>query len=289
MDAFPAFIPLSGRRVVVIGDGEAADAKARLFAGSPAVLVRAPKATPDEMEGAALVFIALAEGPDLAAAVAAARAAGALINVVDRPDLSDFTTPSIVDRGPVVGAIGTDGAAPVLATRLRQQLEAAWPERLGDLARLLKTRQAAIRERFPDLTDRRRFLRRLLDSDVAGRALSGDVDGAQALLTQAIAEAGVRSPGRIWRLAVGETPDDLTLADLRQLGAADRIVVSDGVPAAVLAFARRDAPRVASASPTELSAWVAAGEVICQLFRRDGSLKAPPIPPGRRSGRFRGR
>src|SRR4051812_5848481 len=142
MDSFPAFFPLAGKRIVIVGEGEAADAKARLFDGSPAELVRHPGG-PMALEaetywGALIVFIA---GDDLEfarAAAGAARSAGALVNVIDTPALSDFATPAIVDRGLALAAIGTGGAAPVLATRLREDLEARWPERLGDLAELLR-------------------------------------------------------------------------------------------------------------------------------------------------------
>ena len=97
MEAVPAFIPLSGRKVVVIGEGEAADAKARLFDASPARVVRAASASAEVLDQAVLVFIALGDGPELEQAMDLARAAGALVNVVDRPELSDFTTPSIID------------------------------------------------------------------------------------------------------------------------------------------------------------------------------------------------
>ena len=266
MDAFPAFIPLSGRKVVVIGEGEAADAKARLFDASPARLARGPDATADLLDAAALVFIALPEGPGLEAAIALARKVGALVNVVDRPERSDFTTPSIIDRGQVVGAIGTDGAAPVLATRLRQQIEALWPQRLGDVARLLKARQKDIRARFPDLTARRRFLRNLLDGDVAARLLEGETTAAEAAFEQAL-NGQDKPAGEVWRLEVADTPDNLTLAQLRKLGAADRVLIAGKISPALLAFARRDAPRETQASPEQLAQWVEAGEVVCVLVR----------------------
>ena len=266
MDTFPAFIPLTGRKVVVIGEGEAADAKARLFDGSPARIKRMAQITAEGLADAALIFIALPDGPALQDALALARQTRALVNVVDRPELSDFTTPSIIDRGQVVGAIGTDGAAPVLATRLRQQIEALWPGRLGAVARLLKARQTQIRTRFPDLTARRRFLRAVLDGPVAARVLAGDDPGADAAFDQAVA-VDTAPMGEVWGLVVGDTPDTLTLGQLRRLGTADRVVLEGEISPAVLAFARRDAPRETQSTPAQRDAWVAAGEVVCVLQR----------------------
>eukprot|EP01030_Chromulinospumella_sphaerica_P015584 gene15584-15395_t len=100
MDAFPAFFPLEGRRIVIAGTGEAAEAKARLFEGSPAQIVRLEGSQAflvGAYGGALLAFIA---GDDLfiQAAAGAARAAGCLVNVVDRPELCDFNTPAVIDR-----------------------------------------------------------------------------------------------------------------------------------------------------------------------------------------------
>jgi len=269
MDAFPAFLPLTGRTVMIVGAGEAADAKARLFAGSPADVIRHLNPETADYTGAALVFIALPDGTALNRALLAARRAGALVNVVDHPDLSDFTTPSIVDRGTVVGAIGTGGASPVLATRLRQQLEALWPPGLGDLATLLRARQAKIRERWPGLAERRAFLRRALDGEIAKLTLSGDLDRAAARLDAALSdEAEASAAGGVFRLMVGGGADDLTLAALRRIGSADRIAIEGDVPDEILAFARRDAPRHLSPSQDALNRWAEAGEAVCVLVRR---------------------
>ncbi len=270
MDAFPAFIPLHGRKVVIIGLGEAADAKARLFDGAPCDLIRLATTGPEgeRLSGAALVFIALPAGEELDIAIAAARRSGALVNVVDRPELCDFVTPAIVDRGSVVGAIGTGGAAPVLATRLRQQLESLWPPGLGDLATLLRQAQGRIRACFPDLTARRTFLRHVLDGDTARLTLGGDaVAGAQAL-EAALADGGVARGGDAWLLTVGDSPDDIPLGDLRRLGTADRLVIQGEINASVMAFARRDAIRQTGASDDDIASWVAAGEDVAILVVR---------------------
>lgn len=129
MQSFPAFVPLDGRRVVVIGEGPAADAKARLFEGSPAELSRAPDAASADLTGAALVFVALEDADARIAARDAARAAGALVNVVDQPALSDFYTPAIVDRGALVIGVSSSGAAPTLARDIRAKIEGVVPDR----------------------------------------------------------------------------------------------------------------------------------------------------------------
>ncbi len=244
MDAFPAFVPLAGARVVVAGTGPAADAKARLFDGSPAKLVRladAEAVTPEACAGARLVFVAGEDEAALAAAAACARAAGALVNVVDRPAMCDFNTPSIVDRGAVVGAIGTAGAAPVLAVRLRQELEARWPERLGAVARLLQ-RLRAPAARLGGMDARRRFFGRVLDGPAAALALAGDDEGAFAAALALMDVEGPRAPP-VALIAPPTAPDLLTLRAARRLGAAERVFAETGADSAILAFARRDAPR----------------------------------------------
>src|SRR3954451_16607530 len=105
MDAFPAFYPLTGAVVAIAGSGEAAEAKARLFAGSPATLRRLEgdaALNPAAYAGALLAFVASADAAFAEAAAAAARAAHVPVNVTDRPKLCDFTTPAVIDRGEVV-------------------------------------------------------------------------------------------------------------------------------------------------------------------------------------------
>ena len=109
MESFPAYFPLAGRRVVIVGSGEMADGKARLFEGSPAEVVRLDDGRafdPETYRGAVLAFIAGENEAFDAAAAAAAREAGVPVNVVDRPALCDFFTPALVDRGEVVVANG---------------------------------------------------------------------------------------------------------------------------------------------------------------------------------------
>jgi precorrin-2 dehydrogenase/sirohydrochlorin ferrochelatase len=141
METFPAFFPLKGRRVVIAGDGEGAEAKARLFGGSPAEVIRIAgdaALDPDAYAGAGLIFIASYDETFALAAAAAARTSGAPMNVVDRPAHSDFHTPAIIDRGQVVAAIGTAGAAPLMASLLRAEIEARIPQGAKPCATLFR-------------------------------------------------------------------------------------------------------------------------------------------------------
>jgi precorrin-2 dehydrogenase/sirohydrochlorin ferrochelatase len=269
MDVFPAFIPLAERRVVIVGEGEQADAKARLFDGSPAELVRISAEdaafNPETYVGAALAFIA-GEEAFCRPAAAAARAAAVPVNVVDRPALSDFQTPSIVDRGAVVGAIGTGGSAPLLGSRLRTALEVQWPQGLGRVAALFRTLQPEIRARLPDLDARRTVLRAILDGPAAAAAQDGDMETALSAARAALAGPVVWQGG-LWRL---DAPDDLellTLKAVRVLGRADRIVASAAAPAELIALARRDALRHTpdQVSGEMLKTWVEAGQAVVRL------------------------
>ena len=247
MDAFPAFFPLSGRKVVVAGEGEAAQAKLRLLEGSPARVVRltGPAAgDPAAYAGAALAFVASPDEAFATAAAAAARAAHVPVNVVDRPQLCDFTTPAVIDRGEVVAAIGTGGASPMLAALLRHDIEQRVPEGAGRVAALLRRTQDEVRAALPDLPRRRAFLRRALNGPAAAAAQAGEMEAAVALLRAALAD-GVAAAGRVAFLPAGGPVDLLSLRAVRALAAADALAPDPGVPADLLDLARRDAERIA--------------------------------------------
>jgi precorrin-2 dehydrogenase/sirohydrochlorin ferrochelatase len=248
MNSFPAYFPLSGKRVVIVGEGEGAEAKARLFAGSPAVVERLSSAAGADARayaGAALAFVATPDDRAAEAAARAARAAGVPVNVVDRPQLCDFVTPAVIDRGEVVAAVGTGGAAPILASLLRGDIEARLPEGAGRVAALLGRMQAEVRAAFPDLARRRAFLRSVLDGPAAAAALAGDSARAEALLREAIA-AGLAGAGSV-RLIDGAGPADLlTLRAARALAEADVLVIDPDADPGIVTLARRDARRVAA-------------------------------------------
>jgi precorrin-2 dehydrogenase/sirohydrochlorin ferrochelatase len=205
LDSFPAYFPLAGRKVVIAGSGEAADNKARLFDGSPATLVRVDGHAaflPGTYAGAVLAFVAGDDEVFLQSAASAARAARVLVNVVDKPAMSDFNTPAVIDRGEVVAAVGTGGASPTLATKLRNDIEAQVPEGSGRVAALLRKFQDEVRGALPAMHERRAFLRDAVAGEAAQAAMAGDMDKAGQLFRQALAK-GVGREGKVRFIAGG--------------------------------------------------------------------------------------
>jgi uroporphyrin-III C-methyltransferase / precorrin-2 dehydrogenase / sirohydrochlorin ferrochelatase len=237
LNALPIFVKLAGRPVMLIGEGEAAEAKRRLLERAGARIV-------GEGEAASLAIVAL---DDPHPAVARLRARGVLVNAVDRPDLCDFTLPAIVDRDPVLVAVGTGGVSAGLAAALRQRLEALLPAGLGALARALEAAKPRIRSRWPDTTARRRAM---------SEALAGPLDPLAAPPPEAIEQwldAPQGAAPALASFALGSAdPDDLTLRQARALALCDRLYHRPEVPGAILDRARADAVRIAcDAAPAD--------------------------------------
>lgn len=233
LHSLPIFVRLAGRPVALIGSGPAADAKRRLLERAGALIV-------DEEEAVALAIIA--DGDEVAAARLKAR--GVLVNVVDRSDLCDFTLPAIVDRSPVIVAVGTGGTSAGLAKALRQRLETLLPTALGPLATALDQTRASIRKRWTNAVDRRHALDR-------GFAAGGPLDplGDYHDVTGWLA-GETDLPGRVVIVSLSSTdPDDLTLREARLLGEADTICHDPAVPTALLDRSRADAVRIAGPVP----------------------------------------
>jgi precorrin-2 dehydrogenase / sirohydrochlorin ferrochelatase len=268
MDAFPAFYPLAGRTVVIAGLGEAAEAKARLFAGSPAKILRLEgdaALSPKAYAGAALAFIASDDDAFAEAAAGAARAAHVPVNVVDRPALCDFTTPAVIDRGQVVAAIGTGGASPMLATLLRHDIEARVPEGAGRVAALFAGLQDEVRAALPELHRRRAFLRAALTGPAAAAALRGEQGEAVRLLREALAQ-DAPGVGAVLFIDARGPADLLTLRATRALASADVLVCDEGAHAEVLALARRDAERSGPQSAERLAELAGEGQRVARLI-----------------------
>lgn len=244
MHSLPLFVRLTGRTVILVGDGEAAAAKRRLLERAGAVVSADPTAH------AALAIVALeGESSDAEAAHVAAllKARGLLVNVVDRPALCDFTLPAIVDRDPVLVAIGTGGASAGLAKALRQHLETLLPADMGALANALHAARDRLRATFADGRDRRRAV------DTAIAAADPWSPGAADRLAFA-AGTGTAAPRLETIHLTSPDPEDLTLRAARLLGAADALWHDGTVPEAILSRARADAERhVSAAAPTALA------------------------------------
>ena len=242
MHSLPLFVRLSGRPVILLGEGEAADAKRRLLDRAGARIV-------GEEDGEAALAVVALDGDAARAAADRLKARGLLVNVVDRPELCDFTTPAIVERGPVIIAIGTGGASAGLAKTLRQRLEALLPAGLGSIAEGLSQLRGEMRRRWPDGGDRRRAI----DAALAeGGALDPFADHGKGVVDRWLVEAGEPPAGQlvVVQLASGD-PDDLTLRVARLLGRADALWHRGNVPDAILNRARADAERhVADALPS---------------------------------------
>jgi uroporphyrin-III C-methyltransferase/precorrin-2 dehydrogenase/sirohydrochlorin ferrochelatase len=171
---------------------------------------------------------------------------------MDEVERSSFIFPAIVDRGDVVVAVGTGGASPVVARRVRERIEAALPARIGDLAGLIGKWRKPIHARIPEMKLRRRFWERVVDGPIGTLVLDGRGREAEQAL-QAIEDpaqfAGAAStkvvPGRVTLVGAGPgDPDLLTVKALRELQDADVVFYDELVSSEILDRARRDAARI---------------------------------------------
>ena len=177
MDFLPIFVATKGRKVVIVGDGQMADAKCRGVLKTEADITVFASIASDEMRswcqkglialntglpreadfsGVTLVYAAHHDDAVNDAVADLARAQGAIVNVLDRTDACDFITPAIVDRDPVVVAIGTEGTAPVLARQLKSNIESQLSTRLGEMARFAQAFRSKVRV-LPEGLARRQF------------------------------------------------------------------------------------------------------------------------------------
>lgn len=245
MHSLPVFLRLTGRPVILTGDGEAADAKRRLLERAGADIVG------EEADAAIAIVV---DDDDAAARL---RARGVLVNATDRPDLCDFTLPAIVDRDPVLVAIGTGGASAGLAAALRQRMEALLPAHVGGLARALFAARSRIRAMWPDASARRRAIGQALSPGGALDPLGADPD-----VDRWLADTPGSDRSDLFHIALrSPDPDDLTIREARMLAQADRVFHDAGIPPAILDRARADAVRVAAKSPPdhtgdELCIWI---------------------------------
>ncbi|WP_368412677.1 NAD(P)-dependent oxidoreductase [Dongia sp.] len=291
MRAFPLFVRLEKRPVLLVGGGEMAAAKLRLLLSAHAAVTLVAPAVSDEiaafvaagrvnwiarsfvdsdLSGHNLVFSAIEDDAlDMRVSVAA-RDAGILVNVVDRPELSDLIMPAIVDRDEIVVAISTNGGSPVLAQRVRAAVEAAIPHGVGRLVHFARRFRGAVHARISDHNSRRRFWAGFFDGPIAAALLAGHERQAAREVIRAINSKAVMAPKAgvfSERLIDATNVDLLTLGDLRALQQADLVLFDAGIAPAIVDMARRDARRQVwdASSENELAAALAGGARVVRL------------------------
>ena len=265
---FPIFVDLDGHDVLIVGGGEKALQKLRLLAKSTArirlvapqfdagirELANAPAVTliersfaPSDLHGAVLIFAAADDVAVNSQVALEAKAQGIPHNVVDGPAESTFIMPAIVDRDPVVVAIGTEGSAPVLAREIKAKIEAWLPANFGRVAEGAMTLRRRVHEALSDPVARRRVWEALLHGAWRASVLHGETAAAECELERQLAAArsGAERTGSVALIGCGPgDPDLLTLKAQQRLQEADVLVVDRLVNPAILEYARRDAQRI---------------------------------------------
>jgi uroporphyrin-III C-methyltransferase/precorrin-2 dehydrogenase/sirohydrochlorin ferrochelatase len=262
MSYFPVFLRLDGARVLVVGGGEVAARKVRLLlpSGAKIKLVAqelnaelsalvdqgsithlAKSFDPAQLRACRLAIAATDDHTLNRSVAAAADAANVPVNVVDDQEPSSFITPAIVERGPLTVAISTGGAAPVLARRLRERIEALLPAAYGRVAAFMELHRARVKQ-LPQ-PSRRNLWERFLDGTGPERLLAGDEAAATADLEHLI--AGDEPRGEVYLVGAGPgDPDLLSFRALRLMQQCDVVLYDRLVAPQVLNLVRRDAERI---------------------------------------------
>lgn len=238
MNSLPLFHRIAGTKVVLVGSGAMAEAKQRLVERAGGEIC-----SEAEAHHARLAFVALEDGRAAESAALRLKRLGLLVNVADRPELCDFTLPSVLEREPVLIAIGTGGASAGLAKHLRLRLERLLPAGLGALASGLSQARDRIRARWPDGDDRRRAIdAALAEHGPLDPLASGSAERIEGWLADAAEPQGAQT---VEIALASDDPDDLTLRQARLLGMADTVLHDPDIVEAILIRARADARRMA--------------------------------------------
>lgn len=268
MQYFPAFLNIRQRPCLVVGGGEIAARKIDLLRRAGAeVSVIAPELCSQladlsgrgqinhvnrtfldtDVQNVALVIAATNSETVNRAVSQAAHQANIPVNVVDQPELCSFIVPAIVDRSPLVAAISTGGAAPVLARFLRSRLESTIPTGYGKLAALAERFRGPVKARLSTGDQRRRFWERVLQGPVAELMLAGNEQKAAAVLAQEL-DSEARAPsttGEVYLVGAGPgDPDLLTFRALRLMQQAEVVLYDRLVASEILDMTRRDAEKI---------------------------------------------
>ena len=266
MNHLPIFLDIRAARCLVVGGGDVAARKVRILQSAGArIVVVAPDLCPAlnaqktageithiarsfdaaDVAGARIVIAATNRKAVNTLVSAAATAAHIPVNVVDNPGLCSFIMPSIIDRSPILIAVSSGGASPILARLLRVRLETVVGSAYGQLATFMAERRTLVRQHIPVPTKRRRFWERILQGPVAELLLGGRTEAARTLFHQELAESQGPARGLVSLVGAGPgDPDLLTLRALRLMQEADVVVYDRLVAAPILALCRRDARQI---------------------------------------------
>ncbi len=267
MEFLPLFLNIRNKKCVVIGGGEVAHRKASLLlrAGGDLHIVSETVSaevqhlcdeheasitltafSPAVIEGASLVIAATDDRSVNATVSEAATAAGILVNVVDQPDLCSFIMPAIVDRSPIVVAVSSGGASPVLTRQLKEMNEVMIPGRIAELGDLLQRYRPQVKKTLSSFSQRARFWEAIIDSEIPELVYSGEAQRAEQLLQERLASHdSSKHMGEVYLVGAGPgDPDLLTLRALRLMHKADVVLYDRLVSAAILQKVRPDAERI---------------------------------------------
>jgi uroporphyrin-III C-methyltransferase / precorrin-2 dehydrogenase / sirohydrochlorin ferrochelatase len=272
MRFLPVFLDLQSGVVLLVGAGDLVRAKLRLLSAAgarvrwfttdgdhdlsgleiDAARIELAQGDPLTADLGGVIAILCAGAGDIGVAMSVrAKAVGLPVNVMDDLTHSTFIFPAIVDRGDVVVAVGTGGASPVVARRVRERIEAVLPARIGDLASFIGGFRKAMHQRIPEFSLRRRFWERVIDGPIGALVLAGRKAEAETALQEisdpsayAGAEGG-KAEGRVTLVGAGPgDPDLLTIKALRALQDADVVFYDELVSPEILDRVRRDASRI---------------------------------------------
>ncbi len=267
MDFLPIFMNIKDRHCLVVGGGEVAARKTEILRRCGALVTvvspeiddklrtqiqkggithQATRFAPGHLQGVELVIAATDDNAVNCEVAAAARALRLPVNVVDSPALCSFIMASIVDRTPVVVAISSGGASPVLARQLRARLEAMIPSAYGRLATQAEKFRSRVKAHFVHPEKRRMFWENILQGPFAEMVFAGQDKAAEKYLSDALlAEGNVAPRGEVYLVGAGPgNPDLLTLRALRLMQQADVALYDNLVAPAILDLVRRDAERI---------------------------------------------
>jgi uroporphyrin-III C-methyltransferase len=266
MDLLPVSLRIAGRLVLVIGGGVVAQRKAQLLIRSGArvrlvaaqvraelraLLVNGAHEVLErefqeaDLDGVTLVVAATNDQVLNERVHALAVARQLPVNVVDQPALCTFIFPSIVDRSPLLVAVTSGGAAPVLTRLLRARLETFIPSAYSSLVSLMGKYRGMVKEKLSSPRQRMRFWETVVNGPIAELTFSGQHERAEKLLEQELEQAGSVGRGEVYLVGAGPgDPDLLTFRALRLMQQADVVLYDRLVAPAILNMTRQDAEKI---------------------------------------------